>query len=271
MKKWKLILPFLKYLFFKRSVIMKALYHTVVKQNRRDHVVKKYGNDKGLPQIDLLEVFPEFSGSVDCFTFLYGTSMPIDMALLRELAKTFPSCDYLEIGSWRGESLANLSPVCRSLVSVSLSDAEMNSMGYGEKFTRVQRLFSKGLKNVQHVEANSTRFDFKSLNKKFDLIFVDGDHSYEGVLNDTQKVFELLKDENSIIVWHDYVTNYEFIDWEVYAGILDGTSAEKRDKIYHIGNTYCAIYTNKKFNSKQLDFPTMPDKRFKLEIKSSRL
>ncbi len=38
-------------------------------------------------------------------------------------------------------------------------------------------------------------------NKNFDLCFIDGDHSYEGVLND----YNLFKDKCKIYVFHDIV------------------------------------------------------------------
>ena len=266
MKKIKLVFPFLKLLLTKPSVILKALFHAVNENMRKQQVIDKYGLKNGMQEVDFLEVFPQFKGEVEVHSLLYGTSMPIDMAVLVEFAKRFNGCDYLEIGTWRGESLVNVAPHCNSCVSVSLSDDEMKQFGFNEKYVRVQRFFSKDLKNVKHVGANSRTFDFHSLNQKFDLIFVDGDHSYDGVLSDTKKVFELLKNENSIIVWHDCVAQYEIPDFEVVAGILDGAPADKRDKIFHLKNTLCAVYMNKKFNYKQPDFPAIPDKKFRTKI-----
>ncbi len=271
MKKIKLIFPLLQLLLTKPSVILKALYHAVTNQNRKDHVTNKYGMKQGLPEVNFLDVFPSFNGEVKVHSLLYGTSMPIDMAVLVELAKRFKNCDYLEIGTWRGESLVNVSPYCNSCVSVSLSDVEMKQFGFNEKYTRVQRFFSKDLKNVKHIGANSRTFDFNSLNQKFDLIFVDGDHSYDGVLSDTRKVFELLKDKNSIIVWHDCVSQYEIPDFEVVAGILDGTPVNKQKKIFHLTNTLCAIYMNQIFKTKISDFPAMPDKRFSMTINAEKI
>ena len=37
-----------------------------------------------------------------------------------------------------------------------------------------------------------------------DFIFVDGSHSYEYVLNDSDKARKLLRDGRGVIVWHDY-------------------------------------------------------------------
>ncbi|MEI7801544.1 MAG: class I SAM-dependent methyltransferase [Bacteroidota bacterium] len=271
MKKIKLIFPLLQLLFTKPSVLLKALYHAVINQNRRDHVINKYGLKDGLPEVNFLDVFSSFNGEVNTHSLLYGTSMPIDMAVLVEFAKRFNECDYLEIGTWRGESLVNVAPHCNSCVSVSLSDDEMKQFGFNEKYVLVQRFFSKDLKNVKHIGANSRTFDFHSLNQKFDLIFVDGDHSYDGVLSDTKKVFELLKNENSIIVWHDCVAQYEIPDFEVVGGILDGAPADKRNKIFHLTNTLCAVYMNKSFKTKTPDFPAVPDKKFEMTIRAEKI
>ena len=261
----------MKLLITKPSVILKALFHAVNENRRKQQVIDKYGLKNGMQEVDFMEVFPKFNGEVKVHSLLYGTSTPIDMAVLRELAKRFTDCDYMEIGTWRGESLANVAPHCRKCIAVNLSDELMLQFGFGEKYIKVQRFFSSALKNVEHIGANSQTFDFHSLNQKFDLIFVDGDHSYEGVKSDTRKVFELLKNENSIIVWHDCVAQYEIPDFEVVGGILDGAPSDKRDKIFHLKNTLCAVYMNKKFNYKQPDFPAVPDKKFSMKIEIEKI
>ncbi len=271
MKRRNLIIPFFQILFSNPSIILKALYHAVTNANRKEYVINKYGLKGGLLQIDLLDIFPSMNETIHSFTHLYGTSLPIDICVLKMFAKNLPDCEYLEIGAWRGESIVNVASVAKHCTSLSLSDKEMNSFGYGEKFTRVQRFFSKNLPNVEHIEHNSRTFDFDKLGRKFDLIFVDGDHSYDGVKIDTQNVFKLLKNENSIIIWHDYTSQYEHIDWEVFAGILDGAPADKRSKIFHLTNTLCAIYTNGNFNTKKFDYPTYPDKEFTVTISGKKL
>lgn len=42
--------------------------------------------------------------------------------------------------------------------------------------------------------------------KTYDMVFIDGDHSYEGVKKDTQRA---LKTDPKVIVWHDYENPFE--------------------------------------------------------------
>ena len=51
---------------------------------------------------------------------------------------------------------------------------------------------------------NSLDFEETNYINFFDLIFIDGGHTYSVVKNDTLKAFKMIND-NGIILWHDYV------------------------------------------------------------------
>lgn len=137
------------------------------------------------------------------YTFLEGTSTVTDILLLISSASSFVGCDYLEIGSRRGESLLHVLPYCQSCYSLSLSEEELKSMKVSEEFLANEGLLVKNEPRIVCIRHNSMTFDFSTLNKKFDLIFIDGDHSYEAIYSDTKNAFTLLKNEKSVIVWHD--------------------------------------------------------------------
>ncbi len=59
-------------------------------------------------------------------------------------------------------------------------------------------------KKIKVIFQNSLEFNHKEYEKKIDLIFIDGGHTYSIVKNDSEKSFEMLS-ENGIILWHDYV------------------------------------------------------------------
>ena len=270
MDRRKLINPFIKALFTKPSVILKALYHGMVPYDRKNHVIRKYGLHNGIKEIDILDLFPDFNETIEPFSHLYGTSLPIDLAILKLFAKRFNECTYIEIGSWRGESLANLSPVCRKCTSISLSDDEMRKIGLSEDVIKMQRFYSKNLSNVEHLTGDSTKFDFSKIGK-FDLIFVDGDHRYEAVKSDTANAWNLRKNEQSIIVWHDYTEQYEHINWEVLAGNLDGSPADMHGQIYHISNSLCAVYLPFAIASYDQKYPAYPNKSFSVSISGKKV
>lgn len=260
-------LEIVKLIFINPKKFILEGYGAVAEEKKRKKISQKYKLKRGLPFVDMLDLFPNFKEvKISRYSFLNGTSSPSDLMLLKLFAKNIKDCNYLEIGSMRGESLAAISDATKKCTSISLSADELRTMGHSEEYIKMQRCFSKGLNNVLHIQHNSHTFDYSKFREKFDLIFIDGDHHYESVKIDTKNAFNLLKDENSIIVWHDCGKNAETPDWTVLAGVLDGCPPEKRKNLYRVTNTMCAIYYPKKIKSKFLNFPQTPTKEFTIKI-----
>ncbi len=228
-----------------RKLLKTLLAFSIETESIEDY--NHFSANRDIKFIDLIDVIPDFDQEIKSFSFLEGTSRITDIALLMSLAKRVKDCDYLEIGSWRGESLLNVSRFCRKATSLSLSKSEMESCGFSKEAAEADGYFIKDISNLERILHNSLTFDFSTLNRKFDLIFVDGDHRRDAVVSDTKNVFNLLKDENSIIVWHDAGNTYNDIRHEVMAGILEAATAEQRKHIYRVSNTLCAIYINGAF------------------------
>ena len=219
-----------------------------------------------LPTIDIRDFLQENKGEINNFTFLDGSSLVTDLLLLKSLAQSFSNCNYLEIGMWRGESVVNVAEAAQSCTTINLSPEEIKKLRLPSKYADLHGCLIKEQQNINIIYANSLNFDFSSLNQKFDLIFIDGDHHYEAVKSDTKNVVKLLKDENSVIVWHDYAYNPEKPRHSVIAAILDGMPKEFHKHLYHVSNTMCAIYTKKSFQTQFLENLVCPDKIFKLKI-----
>lgn len=232
----------------------------------QQYLKKHHGGINQLPTVDI-QHFLNSSSSLDGFTFLGGGSLPTDILLLASLAEKIDDCSYFEIGTWRGESVIHVSELADECYTLNLSKEEIIAEGYPEKYANLHAVLSKGKENITHIFGNSLHYDFAALNKKFDLIFVDGNHKYDFVKNDTEKVFANLIHEDSIVVWHDYATHPENPRPEVLAGILDGLPKGKRMNLHHVSNTLCAIYYPKEIESRLLDFPINPDKFFQLKMK----
>lgn len=56
---------------------------------------------------------------------------------------------------------------------------------------------------ITQILCDSHKFDPTPYAKQMDFIYVDGDHSYEGVKNDTLKAMEMLA-PGGTMMWHDY-------------------------------------------------------------------
>src|SRR5262245_53985194 len=97
-------------------------------EKMRRYVSGKYGFGRGFPALDLLDLVPDLEETIYPYSFLDGQASPTDLALLKGMARRRPGCRYLEIGTWRGESLANVASVAGECVSISLSDEEMKAM-----------------------------------------------------------------------------------------------------------------------------------------------
>ena len=124
---------------------------------------------------------------------------------------------------------------------------------------------------MTQLRGDSRHFDFQGLGKKFDLIFIDGDHHHDFIKSDTIRVFRHLVHEKSIVVWHDYGFHPDRVRFEVMAAILDGIGPRRRDLVYHVAHTKCAIYTGRKLNSVPADFPQVPDSYFTTVISKHSL
>jgi predicted O-methyltransferase YrrM len=249
------------------------LNHVLQDKNEwKQYVFGKYPSFTSLPVVSMDQIAgPEVHASLSPFTFLDGGSLPTDLMLLKLLAKQFDSCRYFEIGTWRGESAVNVASVASECYTLNLSGEEMRAMGVDEKVIDLQGFFSREAKNINHLKGNTKSFNFAGLEKKFDLIFIDGSHHYSMVRNDTEKVFGHLVHPESVIVWHDYAITPEEVRYEVLAGILDGVDEKEHRKLYPVANTKSAMYTRKNWKGDILESPVKPDYYFEVDLKYKKI
>ena len=92
---------------------------------------------------------------------------------------------------------------------------------------------------ITQIYSDSATYDYSSLYKKVDLIFIDAAHDYENKKTDTENALKMLAD-NGVILWDNYddilnpdVTKYLGEIAEVYP-------------LYHLRGTPMVVYWNKK-------------------------
>ena len=234
----------------------------------KEEFVRKHGLPDGLPLLRLEELAPEFGETVSPYAYLSGATMPIDIALLKTVARRQNAQSYFEIGTWRGESVANVASVVPQCVTLNLPREEIIALSGNERYADAHAFFSKSLSNVTHLQGNSQTFDFTPYERQFDLVFIDGDHHHDAVRKDTETAFKLLRDDHSAIVWHDYGYDPETIRWSVLSAIWEGTPEEKRSRLYHVANTMCAVYLPGDFRPGKLIPHATPDHFYEVKLKS---
>ena len=234
----------------------------------RSYVEKRHHLPGGLLVVGMDQLVGSGPIALGPMTFLDGGSLPTDMMLLAGLAEGIEECAYFEIGTWRGESVATVASRALSCHTLCLSDEVMLKMGMHPNTISSHSLFSKELHNVTQLRGDSRSFDFEQLNRKFDLIFIDGDHHYDFIKSDTENIFRHLVHEKSIVVWHDYGFHPDQVRYEVMAAILDGVGSERAALVYHVAHTKSAIFTGAKMVSEPANFPVVPKEYFKTEITS---
>ncbi len=229
------------------------------------YIAKKHNSfANGLPVVEINTLIPEFKEILNTVVFLGSGSTIPDLCLIKAICKSFDKCTYFEIGTWMGESAANASEVSSECVTLNIDP----SLYLNGKYKSVMGFFSKDIKNVKQIYGDSTTFDFAGLKRKFDVVFIDGDHHHEYIKRDTANVFNNLIHDKSVIIWHDYCTDPSTPRFQTLAGILDGIPTEFQKNLYHVSNSLCAIYTTRNLTSRPLQSPNLPTKKFRVSIES---
>lgn len=104
----------------------------------------------------------------------------------------------------------------------------------------------RDLKNVLMIQRNSRTLDYGMFVNPA-LVFIDGDHSYEGVKEDTELALEGLRNSKSeppkIIVWHDWILSVnEKVPWYLVGEYVNKEIAPKMDVIaFELGTAYTIL------------------------------
>ena len=170
----------------------------------RNRVRRKYGLKDGLPLISPGIFTVETEQDLVGQSIREGGCLPADLALLRTGCRRFEACRYFEIGTWMGESAMSAAKVSVECFTLDISG----------------RIIPDLPSNVTQLTGDSLSFSFAAFGKKADVIFVDGDHRYEFVKNDTIMVFRHLVHDRTVVIWHDYTDGSGNVRYEVMSGIL---------------------------------------------------
>ncbi|MBP7654304.1 radical SAM protein [Candidatus Dependentiae bacterium] len=141
----------------------------------------------------------------------------------------------VEIGSYLGASSCFIADGIKNKSGklYCIDTWENNSMSEGEKKTFAE-FINNTVKFKNHIEilrgwSHDVINDFKKLDEKIDLLFIDGDHSYKGCKRDWELYSPFLA-QNAIVVFHD-------TEWsEGVCQVIKESVINKSDKILDLPN-----------------------------------
>ena len=185
---------------------------------------------------------------------IVGMTSNYEAWIISSLSKV--SKTIFEFGTCSGKTtylMALNSPENAKIISLTLkpenlSNIEKNNLDNKISFRNIIKesiyknfLFtgSKLENKIEVIFQNSLDFDETQYNNFFDLIFIDGGHTYSVVKSDTKKAFKMIN-KNGIILWHDYVPGKTSAKDVVK--LINEISQEKR--IYNIQDTSLCYFKN---------------------------
>jgi len=119
----------------------------------------------------------------------------VDLKLLCTMATARK--EILETGTRFGRTLVNLAkfnPPDGRLVSIDKDQSNAKQT--------LEKMPEEIKNKITLIEHDTNTFDFSTIGK-FDMVFIDGDHTSDGVINDTLNALSVLK-SGGVIVWHDF-------------------------------------------------------------------
>lgn len=176
---------------------------------------------------------------------------PMETQILSALVCYFAPKEIFEIGTYNGFTTyhfaLNSSDDCKiytldlpsgfnanGLKGYSYDDLMVVELSMKYAQNRIFHKYSEKVK-INELFGDSSSFDFSPYVGRMDLVFIDGNHSYDFVKSDTENALKMLSD-NGIIIWHDY----DFIIHKDVFRYLNEFS--KTHAVYSIPHTRFAIY-----------------------------
>ncbi len=200
-------------------------------------------------------------------SFSWGSSGVLDYVLLRSLIYKYNLKSYFEIGTYIGDSLTCISDLVEVCYSLSVPESHPAHMKNWCKERHMNDYSGKLVKgdNIISFLNDSKKFQWDEFNDKIDLYFVDGDHSFQGVLIDSINIANRMDWENDFIVWHDCRSVFIYEDVVEAIKIALG---EHYDNFYIFDSCMCGIYIPPKYRKDFVEV-TQNDKLITYSVKIS--
>lgn len=181
-------------------------YITKSLKNTIKHIQNKNGNFNAESATEFL--FSENAKHIKPMQY------PVELVELAKLIYLKQPKTILEIGTARGGTLFLASQLAHEnalIISIDLPDG-MYGGGYPDWKIPLYKAFKKKNQTIELIQGDShtneivTQLKSVLKDKKIDYLFIDGDHTYDGVKQDFETYTQLLN-KNAIVAFHDIVSD----------------------------------------------------------------
>ncbi len=125
-----------------------------------------------------------------------------ELAVLNALCRTHKPKEIFEIGTFDGRTTLNLA--LNSEANVHTLDLPAEELESSEVVGADKRYVDKPSSGARFTSPPHNALPCVKRIEQQDFIFVDGAHSYDFVVNDSDVALRLLNPKGGVIVWHDY-------------------------------------------------------------------
>ena len=145
-----------------------------------------------------------------------GNITPSELMIIAAFVKQLQPMRCFEIGTFDGRTTENMAanqpdagkcftldlpPEGADKTSLPLASGDKTYINKPVSGVRISAQTRSG--KITQLYGDSGTFDFTPYYGQVDLMFVDGSHSYEYVLSDTEAAYKMVK-PGGLILWHDY-------------------------------------------------------------------
>lgn len=174
-----------------------------------------------LPRVDVTHVFRGIEETAVTLVKSLGANAetsvtPHEIAILCAIVRLTGAKKILEIGTYDGRTALNLAanapgdgtvttmdlpPDWNHGLAIDVPHHAVNATGVPP--TSLKYRDTPYAHKVRQVYGDSAVLDWSTLGGMFDLIFIDGCHSYDYVMSDTSKALNTVR-PGGLVIWHDY-------------------------------------------------------------------
>jgi predicted O-methyltransferase YrrM len=184
---------------------LEILTRNALKTFKGDLLLNRAKSRSRIREVYFAELFPDARDVKVPVSVIHEESLhpnQVDMIYVCAIAAAINAHNIFEFGTYRGQTTCGLASVSNDVTVYTLNLAPDQAGSYGPyigQFISTSPYKSR----IHQIFSDSANFDSSPFLSKMDFIFIDADHSYDAVKNDTALAFKMLR-PGGVIVWHDY-------------------------------------------------------------------